>query len=172
MRIPFAPMAAALAAALLAGPAAAQPDYQRPLNERDVRAALPSPQEIESMGAAMDRMVGALMTIDIGPIIDAADPDRRNPDYGRPGRTLGEMGRRDDPYFDQRVRAGIRGATTGMHQMVAAFANVAPQLQRSIEEMSRAIDGAMRGIPRAPDRYYEPEPDYDYVPENDWNGED
>ena len=151
------------AAALFAAPAAAQPE-PGPLNERDVRAALPSPDEIRGMGVAMDRMIGALMTIDVGPIMDAADPDRRNPDYGRPGRTLGDMGRRDDPYFDQRVRAGVHGAAEGLEQMVGAFATVAPQLQRSIEEMSRSIEGAMRSVPRrpAPDYYPDDRGDEDW----------
>ncbi len=152
MRIAFA----FAAAALLAAPAAAQPG-PGPFDERDVRAALPRPGEIRDMGVAMDRMIGALMTIDVGPIMDAADPDRRNPDYGRPGRTLGEMGRRDDPYFDQRVRAGVHGAADGLEQVVGAFATVAPQLQRSIEEMSRSIEGAMRGVPPPPGRGYRPD---------------
>ncbi len=152
MRVAFA----LAAAALLAAPAAAQPE-PRPFDERDVRAALPSPGEIRDMGVAMDRMIGALMTIDVGPIMDAADLQRRNPDYGRPGRTLGDMGRRDDPYFDQRVRAGVHGAAEGLEQMVGAFATVAPQLQRSIEEMSRSIEGAMRSVPRGPGPDYYPD---------------
>lgn len=159
MRIAFA----LAAAALLAAPAAAQPE-PRVLDERDVRAALPSPGEIRDMGVAMDRMIGALLSVDVGPIMDAADPQRRNPDYGRPGRTLGDMGRRDDPYFDQRVRAGVHGATEGLEQMVGAFATVAPQLERSIEEMSRSIEGAMRNVPRAPapDHYPDDRPDEDW----------
>ena len=155
------------AAALLATPAAAQPD-PRPIDERDVRAALPSPGEIQAMGVAMDRMIGALLTIDVGPIMDAADPQRRNPDYGRPGRTLGDMGRRDDPYFDQRLRAGVGGATAGLEQMVGAFATIAPQMQRSIDEMSRSIEGAMRNVPRAPDRDY----DRDDRDDEYWDDED
>ena len=155
------------AAALLTGPAAAQPPSEPSLAERDIRAAMPSPGEIQEMGVAMDRMIGALMTIDVGPIIDAADPDRRNPEYGHPGRTVGEMGRRDDPYFEQRMRAGVQGATAGIGQMIGAFARAAPQLQRSIEEMSRSIEGAMRNVPRAPEPdYYEDDRD------EDWDEED
>ena len=154
------------AAALLAAPAAAQPE-PRPLDERDIRAALPGPGEIREMTGAMDRMIDALLTIDVGPIMDAADPQRRNPDHGRPGRTLGDLGRRDDPYFDQRVRAGVHGAAEGLEQMVGAFATVAPQLQRSIEEMSRSIEGAMRNVPRGPSRDYDPDDRYD----DDWDDE-
>ena len=163
MRIALALAAATLAAA----PAAAQPD--RPLSEREMREALPSPDEIRGMGVALDAMIGALMTVDVGPIIDATDPMRRNPEYGRPGRTVGEMGRRDDPYFEERMRAGVQGATAGIGQMIGAFATVAPQLQRSIEEMSRSIEGAMRNVPRAPgpDYYYDDEPD-----DRDWDDED
>lgn len=162
MRIAFVIAAAALAAA----PAGAQPGHDRPLNERDMREALPSPGEVRAMGAMFDNMIGALLTLDIGPIMDAADPMRRNPEYGRRGRTLRDMGERDDPYFEQRMRAGVHGATAGVGQMIGAFATVAPVLQRSLEDFSRSIEGAMAGVPRAPG------PDYDEGHEPDDRGED
>ena len=157
MRVAFALAAAALAAA----PAAAQPGYDRPLDEREIRQSLPSPAELQGMAAALDQMMGALLTLDIGPVIDAADPMRRNPEYGRPGRTLRELGRRDDPYFEQRMRAGVHGSTAAVGQMIGAFATIAPVLQRSLEDLSRSMEGAMRNVPRGPG------PGYDYEYEAD-----
>ena len=41
------------------------------------------------MAPTLDRMMGVLLNVDVGPLIDAADPYRRRPGYGRPGRTIG-----------------------------------------------------------------------------------
>ena len=54
---------------------------------------MPSGAEIEAMAPALDRMAGALLDIDVGGIIDAADPYARRPGYGRPGRTIGNIAR-------------------------------------------------------------------------------
>jgi hypothetical protein len=72
---------------------------------------VPSGREIEEMAPALDRMTGALLDVDVGGIIDAADPYARRPGYGRSGRTLGALARRRDPYFDARLRASIYGGT-------------------------------------------------------------
>jgi hypothetical protein len=130
------------AAAAAAAPAAAQgPAPSDPLADEIVRA-IPEPEQIEAMAPALDRLLGALLTIDVGPIIDAADPDRRGPGYGRPGRTLGALGSRDDPHFEDRLRSNIYGATRDMSRMMGAFAAAAPSLARSVREMERALDAA------------------------------
>jgi hypothetical protein len=135
-------------AAFAAATVAAQPpvDY-----DPRIEQALPSRAEIEGMGAALDRLVGALLTVDVGPIIDAQDPFRRNPDHGRPGRTLRDMGERDDPYFEERLRSQVRGATVGTAAMMEAFARMAPALRQSLEEVRRAVDAAGADMPLPPD---------------------
>ena len=134
--------AVAAAAAALALPAAAQPQlYEDPLADEIVRA-IPPAEQIERMAPALDRMIGALMNVEVGPLIDAVDPYRRAPDYGRPGRTLGELGRRDDPYFEDRVRSSLYGATSEMSRMTGAFAAAAPALARALREMERAMADA------------------------------
>jgi hypothetical protein len=131
----------AAAAAALAAPLAAQPAPD-PLEEEIVRA-LPPAEEVEAMAPALDRAVGALLNVDVGPLIDAVDPYRRRPGYGRPGRTLGEVGRRDDPYFEERLRSSIYGTTAEMGRMMEGFAAAAPGLARSIRELERAMDSAI-----------------------------
>jgi hypothetical protein len=112
------------------------------------------------MAPALDRSVGALMNVDVGPLIDAADPWRRRPGYGRPGRTLGALGRRDDPYFEERVRSSIYGATADIGRMMSAFAAAAPALARSLREVERAMDAAIGDYDRRRDdrRFYPDEP--------------
>ena len=137
--------------ALAASPALAQP--ADPI-EDDIQGALPPPEQIEAMAPALDRALGALLEVDVGPIIDAADPNRRRADHGRPGRTLGALGRRDDPYFEDRLRASVHGATADTARMMAAFAAMTPALARSLRELERAVEGAIdtyeRGRGRPP----------------------
>ena len=136
----------ALAAAALAAPVFAQPAPD-PLEE-DIARAIPPAEEIEAMAPALDRAVGALLDVDVGPILDAADPMRRRPGYGRPGRTLGELGRRDDPYFEERLRSSIYDSTADMSRMMGAFAAAAPALARSLREMERAMGAAIEDYHR------------------------
>ena len=139
----------AAAATALAAPALAQP--ADPLEE-DIRRAIPPGEEVEAMAPALDRAVGALLNVDVGPLVDAVDPYRRRSDYGRPGRTLGELGRRDDPYFEERLRSSIYGTTEGMSRMMDGLAASAPALARSVRELERAMDIAL-GAYREPYRH-------------------
>lgn len=130
---------AALAA--LSAPAAAQEPYDSRYGDeyaRDVARALPEPEELQQMAWSVDRLIGALLEVDIAPVLDAADPGRRS----QGERTLGEMAGRDDPYFEERLRSNLYGVTAGMGRMMEAFAVVTPVLARSIEQMEREIEAA------------------------------
>lgn len=116
---------------------------------------VPSGAEIEAMAPAIDRMTGALLDVDVGGLVDAADPYARRPGYGRPGRTIGRMARRRDPYFDARLRASIYGGAAQAGRMMDAFAAAMPALRRSLDDARDAIGAAVddyhRGVP--PRRY-------------------
>jgi hypothetical protein len=150
----------AAAATAFAGPAFAQSAGDRLAD--DIARAVPPAEEVEAMAPALDASVGALMNVDVGPILDAADPMRRRPGYGRPGRTVGALAGRDDPYFEERVRSSIYGATADMSRMMGAFAAAAPALAQSIRQVERAMETAIddyhrrRGDPseRRDDRDY------------------
>ena len=140
----------AAVAAACAGPAFAQvPDDDR--LERDIRRAIPPAEQVEAMAPAMDAMVGALMRVDVGPIIDAADPLRRRYDHGQRGRTIGAIASRDDPWFEERVRGSIYGATADMGRMMDAFAAATPALARSLREVERAMGDAIEDYERRRD---------------------
>ena len=126
--------------------------------------ALPSSRDIEAMAPVMDRMAGALMQLDVGPLMDAVDPYGRHPGYGRSGRTLGALGRHNDPYFDRRVRGAIYGGTAQAGAMMNAFAAMLPALQRSMNEVQRGIGDAVDEYHRRGEAPY-PYPDpYDDGP--------
>ena len=120
-----------------AGPALAQPGPD-PLVS-DIQRAIPRPEQVERMGPVIDRAVDALLSVDIGPILDALDPDPRNPDYGRPGRTLGRVEGRGDPRFAQRMHESVYGTTMGMARAADGLSAAAPSLARAIREIEAAI---------------------------------
>ncbi|HEV2865153.1 MAG TPA: hypothetical protein VGX37_01440 [Allosphingosinicella sp.] len=134
---------AAAASAAFAAPASAERRRDDDRLEERIERAIPPAEEVEAMAPALDRSIGALMNVDVGPILDAADPWRRRPGYGRPGRTLGELGRRDDPYFEERVRSSVYGATADMSRMMGAFSAAAPALAQSIRQVEEALDVAV-----------------------------
>ena len=142
--------------AFAAVPAAAQP----PAPDDEALGPLPSQRQIEEMAPAIDRMVGAMLDTDIGPLLDSADPLRRSRHYGQPGRTVGAMAGRDDPYFEQRVHESIYGGADKLGRMSAALSAAAPvlaqqaqQLRQALHQVVRAYRDAYRGTaPRAPDR--------------------
>lgn len=128
---------AALAAA---APALAQPGayyddydarYERPLDTRD----------IGRVATAMDRMVGAILDLPVGGIAAAVDPLGRGGVH--PRDTVRDLAERDDPYAEQRIRAGIRGTARGVGVMTESFARMLPVLRRSLDEMSRSFEDAM-----------------------------
>jgi len=115
---------AAAGAAILAVPASAQ-------NHRADRS-------IDEVAPALDRTTQALLNLDIGPILDAADPSR--PHYDR---TIRDMARRDDPDFERHMRASIYGSAAGMHRMTAAVAAAEPALREALAQFQASIAAAM-----------------------------
>lgn len=132
------PIFACIAAAAMAAPALAQPD-----DDGDFGRALPSSHDVAAMAPVVDRMVEAMLDVDVGPMMDAVDPYARRPGYGRPGRSLGEMGRRGDPEFDRRWRGALYGSTAQLGAMMDSLAAAAPALRRSLREVENGIAAAV-----------------------------
>lgn len=99
------------------------------------------PGQVEAMTGVMDRLLGAVMNLPIGGIANAVDPYNRGGYH--PNATVRDMATRDDPYAEQRMRAGIRGATRGVGAMSHALARAIPVLERSMQEVSREMEAAM-----------------------------
>src|SRR4029450_11946673 len=88
-----------IAAAALAFPAAA---LAAPHSNAPISDSLPSPQTIEQGGAALGRRLDGLMQVDVGPLANAIEPSRS---HGQ--QTLGDLARRDDPYFDENLHRSV-----------------------------------------------------------------
>lgn len=151
---------AAAGAAILAGPASAQDRHGREAQ-----------RVIDEAAPAIDRTTQALLNLDIGPILDAADPTRRH--YSR---TLRDMARRDDPEFEQHLRSSIYGNAASLHRMTAAVAAAEPALREALAQFQASIAGAIDESgsgaygpppPRAPQDAYGPPPEDEYAPPPD-----
>ena len=125
------PMLMAIAAtAFIATPALAQP---------------PRPSEqIQDYAPAIDRTADALLNLDLGPILDAADPYRRHH-----RRTLRDMARRDDPDFERRMHATIYGTAATMGRAADAFAAAEPALRRAMTQFEHDMAAAI-AVPPPP----------------------
>ncbi|MEA3028857.1 MAG: hypothetical protein QOJ53_1240 [Sphingomonadales bacterium] len=122
---------ATAAATLIAVPASAQ---------------RPRPSEqIEAYAPAIDRMTDAFLNLDLGPVLDAADPYR--PHYDR---TLRDMASRGDPRFQRRLRASIYGNTARIGRMADAIAATEPAMRNAIAQMELSIARAYDALPPPP----------------------
>lgn len=132
----------AAAVAAIATPAAAAP-YPHDGYDDEITAGLPSPEAIEDAGRAVDRAMGALMNVRVGELAEAVDPGR---DPRRRDETLGDMASRDDPYFEQRMRGTVAGATAGMGVMIERLAVLAPVLRETMRDVERRVEDATRDL--------------------------
>jgi hypothetical protein len=143
------PMLIAFAAtAVVAAPAAAQ--------DREADALRGAAGAIEQAAPAIDRATDAMLNLDIGPLMDAARP------YGprvRHHRTLRDIARRDDPYFERRMRDRIYGASARTSRTLDALAASMPALRQSLYQMEANVRSAMRGVPAYEPRPYGAAPD-------------
>lgn len=101
---------------------------------------------VADMAQTMDRLVGAVMDLPIGGIVAAVDPEGRR--GHRRDETVRDMATRDDPHAEARIRGGIHASTAGIGAMSQALAQMMPVFRRSMEEMERHMDRAMRGYRR------------------------
>ena len=101
------------------------------------------PRAIEDAGRMMDRLLAAILDMPIGPLIDAVDPQRRGR-YDSRDRTVRDMASRDDPRFEEKMRGSVRGITAGMGTLAEQLAVIAPAMRRSLEDMERRVDDAIR----------------------------
>jgi hypothetical protein len=143
---------AGIAALALAGPASAQRVFT-PEAEEDLVRAIPPAAQVEAIGETMDRVLGAVLDMPIGPLvdaIDAADPEGRR--YRRHSRdeTVGEMAGRGDPHFEERLRDSIQRNSVTMGRAMEQIAIAAPALRRALGEVERNVE---RSIEESRDRY-------------------
>jgi hypothetical protein len=136
----------AACALAIAAPAAAQSQNSRADDYRaegyrdgEFEEALPDRRDIARTGEVLDRLLGAMLNLPIGPIVTAVDPQGRG--RYRPSDTLRDLS--DDPHVEERLRGSIRSTTAGIGAMTEAMAAMAPVLRQTIHEARRRMEDAM-----------------------------
>lgn len=142
-----------IAAAVLALPVVAQ---AQPYPDAPIADSLPPPEAIDRGAATLDRVIDGLMQVDVGPLARAIDPHRP---YARDHETLGDLARRDDPYFDERMHRSVGALADGMVDLRYRMRRLEPVLRRSLEDVARNVEDAMRDVPheRYGRDYYDPD---------------
>ncbi len=149
MRTFLIPLVALGGVALVAVPVAAQHRAQ-PREEQTLRGGAEAVRQAAPM---VDRSTDAALDLDIGPLLDALHP------YSPRGRhmTLRDLGRSEDPDFDQKLRRSIYRGSARAAATLDAMATAAPSIRQSLRQMEAAIAGAMVEARRPlPPGAYEP----------------
>ena len=136
---------ALVASPALAQPTATQPQPAAPPETMAVPPALTDPATADRLGGMMQALSKAFLTLPVGEIEAAAE--------GRPvtradrGRTLGDLGRRDDPDFERNLDRDIAASRDTVQAGMKAFTAALPAVSRSIAEARRAIEQVTANLP-------------------------
>lgn len=144
------------AALAVAAPAVAQqqlPNAQGPVvaaplpdpRDEEIRRSLPDPRELEAMGNVATRTMDAILDVPIGPLREAVEGRKLSPRERE--ETIGDHARRDDPYFRERMRDQMGVATVALGALAEQMAVMTPVLRRTLEDVERRVEDAVRGLP-------------------------
>lgn len=131
--------------ALVASPALAQSRPAPPPETITVPPEITDPATFDRLGGMMHALSKAFLNLPVGEIEAAAE--------GRPvtradrGRTLGELGRRDDPNFERNLDRDIEASRGAMQASMKAFTAALPAVNRSLAEARRAIEQVTANLP-------------------------
>lgn len=128
-------------------------DYNDAVGDASGRIAdiLDDPRRQEDIADAMSDMLRALMTIRVGPIVDAArriDPDADIAAAADRDATIGDIASRGDPDYEDRLEDGIRSGTAVSGTMIREFAKMMPALIAVAKDLGAQAEKAMREPPR------------------------
>lgn len=116
----------------------------------EIARSLPHPYDVEEAGDRLGGAVGAMLDVPIGGVVQAIDPTAR----ARRNDTIADIAGRGDPDFEARLQDDVRGLTLKTADLMRGLAVAAPVLRRSLADLERNLQGALRGVS---DRPYEPD---------------
>jgi hypothetical protein len=134
--------------ALMASPALGQakPAPAAPAETIIVPQALSDPATAEKLSRMMQSLSQAFLNMPVGEI-EAAAQGRVVTQADR-GRTLREVGRRDDPNFEQNLQRDLAGSSGMMQATMKAFVAALPSMMKGMSEAGRELEKAAENMPR------------------------
>lgn len=130
-------LAAFMAIGISTSPAVAAQDTQAKLDK--IADRLNDPIVQGAVAGALGGMLDSIMDIRIDGIAKALEPLNRGKPIRVPGRTLGEMAERDDPYYRERIQDNARYAVGSMGAMAGALSAAMPELERAMRRLEDAL---------------------------------
>lgn len=122
--------------------------------DEEILRSVPGPAEIEAVTDVAANTVDAILATPIGPIREAIEGRRLS--RREREETLGDRARRDDPYFRERMRDQMAVAGVAVGVLAEQMAVMTPVLRQTLEEATRRVEEAARGMPpRNYDRRYD-----------------
>jgi hypothetical protein len=112
---------------------------------------LNDPRTQSAMSGMMVAMADMFMDLRVDKLraaIAKIDPEARNDRDWDGARTLGDMVRRDDPNFREKLADGSRTAVGTMGAMAGSMAEMMPELRDMGERLGRQMAKAMKNLPR------------------------
>ena len=134
-------LSALLLSTTLAAPAAAQQRGPSAGDTAEIQRALTDPAVTDKLTRVLPALGDALLNLPVGEIEAAIE--------GRPAtradkrRTVGDLGRRDDPNFERNLKADLANSgetmKAGMKAMSAALPAMMEGMRKAAEEMEKAM---------------------------------
>ena len=118
--------------------------------DEEMRRNLPDPAEVKAMGETAARAMEAMMDVPIGPLREAVEG--RKLSRKERAETLGDVARRDDPEFKERMRDQMGVASVAMAALMEQMVTIAPVLRNTLEDVARRTEEAARQVPQRPRR--------------------
>jgi hypothetical protein len=131
---------------LVASPALAQPPAPAaPPETIVVPPELTDPAMADKLGAMMQGLSKAFLNLPVGEVEAAVE--------GRPatradrGRTIRELGRREDPYFERDLDRQLADSRAVMQASMKAFATALPAMIKGLSDAGRELEKATANLP-------------------------
>ena len=116
--------------------------------DEELRRNMPDPAELKAMGDVAARAMEAMMDVPIGPLREAVEG--RKLSRKEREETLGDVARRDDRQFKERMRGQMGVASIAMAALMEQMVTIAPVLRNTLEDVSRRVEDAARAAPQRP----------------------
>ena len=123
---------------LSSSPALAQPAPQLP-------PQLTDPATAQRLTDAMQSMSAALLNMRIGEVRAAIEG--RLPAPGERNLTVGDLASRDDPDFERRLHGQIAGVAPQMQRGIEALNKALPEITRDLKDARKSLKRAIANMP-------------------------